>query len=129
MDYQVRMLLDTLISSGKVNQSELEKIKLEALSSGVDVLSLLVKKDVLKEVDILEAKAKMLGIPLFLETRLTVSPELLSLIGVDLAKKYSVIPFGVDKAEKKLTLICLTPEDQSMVDFFTKRTGYRVATL
>lgn len=129
MDYQVRMLLDALTSSGKVNQVDLEKIKLEALSSGVDVLSLLIKKDVIKEKDILEAKAKMLGVPLFLESRLTVSPELLSLIGVDLAKKYSVIPFGVDKVEKKLSLICLTPEDQSMVDFFTKRTGFKVSTL
>ncbi len=128
MDYQVRILLDNLVSGGRLSQPEVDKLKLEALSKGVDLISLLLDREILSEKDVLEAKAKMLGVPLFLESRIAVSPELLSLIGVDLARKYSVVPHSLDKATKTLTLICLKPEDQSMVDFFTKRTGYKIRT-
>lgn len=126
MDYQVRILLENLISSGKVNQVDAEKIKLEAISKGLDVITLLLEKELISEHDVLEAKAKMLGVPLFLESKVAVSPEALSLIGIDLAKRYSVIPYNLDKLSKTLSLISLKPEDQSMVDFFSKRTGYKV---
>lgn len=128
MDYQVRILLDSLTLSGKLNPADVDKLKLEALSKGVDLISLLLEKEILTEKDVLEAKSKMLGIPLFLESRIAVSPEALALIGIDLAKKYFVIPHSLDKTTKVLSLICLKPEDQSTVDFFQKRTGYKINT-
>ena len=129
MDYQTRILLDNLISGGKISQSDIDKFKLEALSKGVDVVSLLLEKEVLSRNDVLEAKAKMLGVSVFAESRAAVSPDLLSLINLELAKKYSVIPLSLDKVSKSLTLICVNPEDQTMVDFFRKRTGYKITTL
>ena len=129
MDYQVRILLDSLIANGKLTQADVDKLKLEALSKGIDMISLLVSREILTEKEVLEAKSKMLGIQLFLESRIAVSPEALSLIGIDLAKKYSVIPHSLDKVSKTLSLICLKPEDQSTVDFFAKRTGYKITTL
>lgn len=128
MDYQVRILLETLVSSGKLSQTDLEKFKIESLAKKVDILSLLVSKEILSDKDILEEKSKMLGVPLFLESRLTVSPEVIGLVGIDLARRYFVVPHSLDKASKTLWLICVRPEDQSMVDFFSKRTGYKVST-
>lgn len=129
MDYQIRILLDSLISSGKLSSTDVDKLKLDALSKNIDLIDLLLQREILSEKDVLEAKSKMLGIPLFLESRIAVSPEALALIGIDLAKKYSVIPHSLDKVAKTLSLICLKPEDQSTVDFFGKRTGYRISTL
>ncbi len=129
MDYQVRILLDTLVSSGKLSKEEVDKVKVEAVTKGVDVITYLLEKEILTDKDILEAKSKILGVPLFLESRLAVSPELLTLINLDLAKKYFVIPHSLDKVAKSLTLISTKPEDQSTVDFFQKRTGFKVSVL
>lgn len=129
MDYQARILLDNLLASGKLAQEEIENIKVEAVSKGVDVITYLLEKEIIKETDVLEAKSKVLGVPLFLESRLTVSPELLGLVTTDLAKNYSVIPFSLDKVKKELTLIMLKPEDQAAIDFFQKRTGFKINTM
>ena len=44
MDYQARTLLDDLLSSGKIKQEDVERIKIEAVSKGVDVVSYLLQK-------------------------------------------------------------------------------------
>lgn len=129
MDYQVRALLDSLLSSGKLTQEEIDKIKVEAVSKGIDVLAYLLQKEVVTERDVLESKSKILGIPLFMESRITVSPEIIAVVSTDLAKNYSVIPFSLDKIKKELTLIMVKPEDQATVDFFQKRTGYNIKTM
>ena len=129
MDYQARILLDSLLTNGKLTEVEIEKLKIEAVSKGVDIITYLLQKEVIKDKDVLEAKSKILGVPLFLDSRLTVSPEILSLVTSDLAKNYSVIPYSLDKAKKELVLIMVRPEDHSAVDFFEKRTGYKVSTM
>ncbi len=128
MDYQARTLLDDLLSSGKIKQEDVERIKIEAVSKGIDVVSYLLQKEIIAEKDVLGVKSKLLGVPLFMESRLTVSPDLIGLVTSDLAKNYSVIPYSLDKVKKELGLIMVKPEDQSAIDFFEKRTGYKVRT-
>ncbi len=129
MDYQARNLLEGLLASGKLKQEDIEKLKVEAITRNMDISSYLLEKELVTEADILNTKSKLLGIPLFLESRLTVSPDLISLVTSDLAKNYSVIPYSLDKVKKELVLIMVKPEDQSAIDFFQKRTGFRVSTM
>ena len=129
MDYQVRTLLSNLVSSGKLSQEELEKLKIEAVSKNEDIVTYLLEKGLVVEKDVLEVKAKTLGVSLFTESRLTVSPDLIALVTSDLAKNYMVIPYSLDKIKKELVLIMVRPEDQSAIDFFEKRTGYKVGAM
>lgn len=129
MDYQVRALLDNLLNSGKLTQEEIDKIKIEAISKGIDVLGYLLQKEIVSERDVLESKSKILGVPLFLDSRITVSPEIIALVSSDLAKNYSVVPFSLDKIKKELVLVMVKPEDQTTIDFFQKRTGYSVRAM
>lgn len=129
MDYQARTLLSDLVAKGKLTQEEVEKIKIDAVSKGVDIVTYLLSQAIITERDVLEVKANLLGMPLFMESRLTVSPDLISLVTSDLAKNYSVIPYSLDKMKKELVLIMVKPEDQSAIDFFQKRTGFKVSTM
>lgn len=129
MDYQVEALVNALIADGKLTKEQFDAIKIESLSLGKPVMQLLQEKRIVKDEDIARSKAKYLGVPYFSESRVTVSPDLLSLINIDLAKNYHVMPLSLDKAVGELTLVMEKPEDLSVVDFFQKRTGYRIKTV
>lgn len=129
MDYQESALLDYLVSSGRLTQNQLDGLKIEAVTSGKSLTNLLLEKRLVTDSDLVEAKAKVLGITYFSDTKITVEPELLALISVDLARNYGVVPYSLDKDKKVLSLIMVKPEDLSTVDFFQKRTGYTIKSL
>jgi len=129
MDYQETALLDYLVSSGKLTEERVNSLKIEAVTSGKSLTDLLLDKRLVNETDLAEAKAKVLGIPYFSDSKISVDPDLLSLISVDLARSYQVVPYQLDKQNKILSLIMVRPEDLSTVDFFQKRTGFAVKSL
>ncbi len=126
MDYQEKALLDYLVSSGKLTQEKVDSLKVEAATSGKSLTEYLLERRIVNETDLAEAKARVLNIPYFAESKISVDPELLSLIPVDLAKNYQVVPLSLDKQAKVLSLIMVKPEDLSIVDFFQKRTGFQI---
>lgn len=129
MDYQETALLDYLVSTGKLTQESVNSLKIEAVTSGKSITDLLIEKRLVDDRGISEAKAKVLGIPYFSESKISVDPDLISLISVDLARTYQVVPYTLDKQNKILSLIMVKPEDLSTVDFFQKRTGYAIKSL
>ena len=126
MDYQDKALLDFLISSGRLDAEKAEGLKVEALTTGKKLSELLMERGIIGEEDLSQARAKILNIPYFSESKISISPELLSLVSVDLAKSYGVIPFELDKEAGVLSMIMVKPEELSTVDFFQKRTGYKI---
>ncbi len=126
MDYQEKALLDFLLSSGRLDNDKAESLRVEAVTTGKTLTELLLAKRIVSERDLSESRAKVLNIPYFSETKISVSPELLTLISVELAKNYQVIPLDLDKGAGELSLVMVKPEDLSIVDFFQKRTGYKI---
>lgn len=129
MDYQETALLDYLLSLGKLTNEMVNSLKIEAVTSGKTLTALLVEKKMVDERGLSEARAKVLGIPYFAESKISVDPDLISLISVDLARTYQVVPYTLDKQNKVLSLIMVKPEDLSTVDFFQKRTGFAIKSL
>ena len=129
MDYQETALLDYLLSTGKLTEAMIDTLKIEAVTSGKSLTTLLVEKRLVDERGLAEAKAKVLGIPYFAESKISVEPDLIGLISVDLARTYQVVPYTLDKQNKTLSLIMVKPEELSTVDFFQKRTGYTIKSL
>ena len=82
MDYQETSLLDYLVSSGKLTGERINSLKIEAVTSGKSLTALLLEKRLIDETDLAEAKAKVLGIPYFAESKISVDPDLISLISV-----------------------------------------------
>lgn len=126
MDYQDKALLDFLLSSGRLDAGKVDALKVEAMTSGKNLTELLLSKRMITETDLAQARAKILNIPYFAESKITISPDLLSLVSGDLAKNYQVIPLELNKGEGVLSLVMVKPEDLATVDFFQKRTGYKI---
>ena len=129
MDYRDEGLINLLLSEGKLTAEQVDALKLESATSGKTLMDLLMLKHLVTAEDVLRSKAKMLGIPYYSEARASVSPELLTLISVDLARNYKVVPISLDKQKGVMRLVMEKPEDLAVVDFFQKRTGYRIETL
>src|SRR3989339_1778914 len=126
MDYQEKALLDFLISSGRLAADKAESLRVEDLTMGKNLADLLMERRIINEEDLSQARAKALNIPYFSENKVSISPELLSLVSVDLAKNYQVVPFDLDKHAGTLSMVMVKPEELSTVDFFQKRTGYKI---
>jgi type IV pilus assembly protein PilB len=126
MDYQEKALLDYLISSGKLTEEKINSLKIEAATSGKTLTDIMLERRLITETDLAQAKANALGIPYFADSKISVDPDLLSLISVDLARTYEVVPLSYDKQNKELSLIMAKPEELSTTDFFQKRTGYHI---
>ncbi len=126
MDYQEKALIDLLLASGRLAPEKVDALKIEAVTSDKSLTDLLLSKGMVTEADLSEARAKVLGIPYFTEAKITISPDLLALVSVGLAKNYQVIPLELDKRLGVLSLVMVKPEDLATVDFFQKRTGYKI---
>jgi type IV pilus assembly protein PilB len=126
MDYEEKALVDFLLSSGRLTQESANSLKIEAVTTGKRLTDLLLEKHIVEDIDLSQARAKVLGIPYFSESKISISPEVLALIAIDLAKSYQVVPLELDKAAGVLSLIMVKPEDLATVDFFQKRTGYKI---
>ncbi|NCP46886.1 hypothetical protein AUJ42_00710 [Candidatus Collierbacteria bacterium CG1_02_44_10] len=126
MDYQDKALLDFLVSSRRLAADKAESLRVEALTMGKNLADLLMERRIINEEDLSQARAKVLNIPYFSENKVSISPELLSLVSVDLAKSYQVVPFDLDKHAGTLSMVMVKPEELSTVDFFQKRTGYKI---
>ncbi len=119
-------MLDLLLSSGRLDADKAETLRIEAVTTGKSLTELLLAKRIVSERDLSESRAKVLNIPYFSESKISVSPELLTLISVELARNYQIIPLDLDKGTGILSLVMVKPEDLSTVDFFQKRTGYKI---
>ncbi len=129
MEYQEDGILNALMALGKITKEQIEPLKIESVTTGKSVVVLLREKRMVDEEAMVMAKARVLNIPYFGETKVTVSPDLLTLVNVELARNYQVMPWTLDKINGELTMLMVKPEDLSTVDFFQKRTGYRVKAL
>lgn len=128
MDYQENAVVSSLLSSGKIDQKVLSDLRVQAVTLGKSLVDLLLEKRLITEEDLLDFRAKALGVPLFTKTKIVASPEMTNLVGAELAKRYQVVPVAVDKTQGVLSLAMLEPENLSTVDFFEKRTGLKVNT-
>jgi type IV pilus assembly protein PilB len=122
-------ILTILVGLGKLSKEKADEIRMRAVSLGKDVSEILKEEKQVDGESLVEAEATMLGIPYFGETQVVVGPELLKLVPENLARSYMVIPIELDKKNELLTVVMTTPSDLGTIDFFQRRTGYKLKTM
>lgn len=122
------------ISDGELKQLLLDSgaVKAPALSELVDtktgpdapkepLQTLVLKKKLISEKDLLKLYAKSINVPYVELTDLKIPHEVLVNIPERIARKYQVVLFGVE--EDHLQLAMADPEDFQAADFITKQIG------
>ena len=119
-------ILAVLVSLGKLSAEKAKDVRMKAVSFGKQIEDILKEEKDVSEEALVEAKAMMLGVPYYKETQVVVPPELLKMVPENLARTYLLVPLELDKRNKTLKVVMVKPSDLGTIDFFQRRTGYKV---
>lgn len=122
-------ILAVLVDLGKLSLPKSEEVRMKAVSLGKKVEEVLVAEKQVDEEALVEARAVMLGVPYFKETEIVISPELLKMVPENLARNYLLIPIELDKKSHSLKVVMARPSDLGTIDFFQRRTGYKIKAM
>jgi type IV pilus assembly protein PilB len=115
-------LLGLLVKENRITKDQADEVSLESINSGSSVESLLLKKRLASEEDILKARASLNNIPFISLTSVAFSPELITYIPEAVARKHTLLPFEYDETTNTLSVAMADPLDAQVVDFLEKKT-------
>lgn len=112
---------DILFRKGIISANQLSALKLEAINTGQPVDQLLKRHKIVNSLQILEAKAELLGVPFVNIEGKAISTQWLNLIPEAVARRYHLVPF--EQQGDKLYIAMADPLDVQVIQFIEKKTG------
>lgn len=116
-------LLTILTADGHLKEDQAEAIRLESLNTGAAVETILVKRQLVPETALIQARAKALNIPFVALEGKAISPDVVTYIPEPVARRYVLLPFAHDDASKILSVAMLDPLDFQVIEFLEKKSG------
>jgi len=123
---QAKSVADILITQGIVTQEQVDEAKGESINSGREVEELLLERKLVDEEQLAKAKAAFYNIDFVSLTEVGVAPEALNHVPEGVAQRYSMMPFGLDKRKRTMSVAMVNPLDLRAIDFVEKKTGFRI---
>ncbi|KOS69321.1 type II secretion system protein E [Lysinibacillus contaminans] len=120
-----KRLGDLLVSAGVMQQEQLE-YALKTKSRDEKLGDFLIKENILTEQQLIEVLEFQLGIPHIHLNQYSISPELLQLIPVELAKRANIMP--IRKEKNKLFIAMADPMDYFAIEEVRMATGCQIET-
>lgn len=119
-------ILDYLIKKGLISPSVASEVKLTAINTSESIPDILLRKNLVGEDEILEARAKALNVSYISLLGRGISPEILTFIPEPVARKYKLIPFEFDKQINKLKVVMVDPLNLPLVEFLEQKSGKNI---
>ena len=117
---------DLLLTDKIITSEQLSAAKLEHINTGQATGEILLNRGLITKLQLLQARAKLAGIP-FVEVSTTVtSPEVLVKIPEQVAQKYKLLPFAFDKGKNVLSVVMADPLDLQVVEFIEKKSQCKI---
>jgi type IV pilus assembly protein PilB len=117
---------DTVVKNKSIPADQAEALKQETLSSGKSYEELLQSKNLANETEITQAKAEFNKLQYIQLSSTGADPEALNLIDEVIAKRYTVLPFALDRESDVVKVAMLNPMDLSAIEFLKQKTGHNV---
>ena len=121
-----KQLGELLVEKGVIDKRQLEKAVSLQKEKGVLIGEIIVELGFAKEEDIAQALTTQYGFPYLPLSNYEISPEIVDLIPVRLARQYLLIP--IDRIGKNLTVAMSNPLNQQAVEEVEKISGCSVQT-
>lgn len=119
-------VLATLVARGALSDNQAQQLQVRAGTVGKDPAELAFEDKVITEDQLTQAKAEYYQIPIVDLSQLGASPEALSKLTEQVAKRYLVLPFEFDKAAQSLKVAMANPLDLTAIEFVKQKTGLQV---
>lgn len=127
MTAQDKNITSILISQGKLSQELADRINTEALSTGVRIEDLLLKRKLITDTDYVRARAEVLNIPFVTLSQKAISPDVIAYIPEPVARRYTLVPFSYNESQAEVSVAMLDPLDFQVIEFLEKKSGKRIA--
>lgn len=115
-----------LVSQGVVSEDLVKESVAESITTGKPVEDILLERGYINDVQLAKAKAQYYNIPFISLSEIGAAPEALNQVPEGVARRYSLLPFNLDKAKRTLAVAMANPLDLRAVDFVEKKTGYQI---
>lgn len=117
---------EILLKAGSLSQEQYDQVRLESLNSGQAVEELIVNQALVNETDLTKAKAEYYKIPYVDLSEEGVAPEALNQFSEQVARRYTVFPFSLDKAKGTLAVAMANPLDLTAIEFLQAKSGNKI---
>ncbi len=115
---------DVLALRNQITAQQLSFIKSESKRRQESSEKILAQMGWVRDEDIVRAKAEVLGVPFFAPDEQPISPEVLSYVPEEVAKRLTVIPIG--KSRDSISVAMVDPLDLATIEFVEKKSGFTV---
>ena len=122
----VQTILDTLFADNSITQEQYDEVKVKSANGGKSVESVLIGLHIVTDMQIAQARAKMLGVPFISLVDAAFSPEALSFIPQPVVERFRLIPFNYDDKAKVLSIAMSNPVDLEAIQFVRQKTGLTI---
>lgn len=117
---------DILVEQGILSSAQATLVKLESLNTGQEQEKIISERQLASPSQILEARAKLLGVPYIDLAQRVASPEVLNLIPETVARRYTLFPFEYNQKKNELSVAMVDPLDPQIIKFLEQKTGCRI---
>src|SRR3989338_8414079 len=125
---QAQPIVEILLAEHVLTQQQYDEIKVRSASEGRKPDDILLSVQNIPEEKLVEAKAKLLGVPFITLAKAPFSPQALNLVPRSVAERFHVIPFLYDEKTNMLSVAMSNPEDLDALQFVRQKTGMNVKT-
>lgn len=122
----VQTLSDILLSQRVLTQEQYNEIKVKSASQSISEEQVIADSNLVPHEKIVEAKAKLLGVPFVSLDTASFSPQALSFVPRAVAERFALIPFFFDEQSKTLSIAMANPVDLDAVEFVRQKTGLTI---
>lgn len=126
MAASAQQILDVLVANKKLSEEAAKSLLVDSLNTDTPIEDLLVKRHLVPEADLLEARAKVLGVPYVVLAGRAISPDVVSYVPEPVARRYTLVPFGFDEQTNALSVAMADPLDFQVIEFLEKKSGKAV---
>lgn len=119
-------VLDVLLSQKLLTQVQVDAVKVKSAQSGMGPVSTLQSMNLVPAEKIIEAQAKLIGVPYISLATTAFSPMAISFLPRAVVERFNLIPFSYDEKEKILSIAMADPVDLEALAFVRQKTGLTI---
>jgi type IV pilus assembly protein PilB len=120
----VKTVADILFEKQIITSDQLSAIKFEHVNSGKNVEQIVRERGYVSAEDLAQAIGETYGVQFVQLIAPQITPEMLDIIPLNVARKYKIVPFG--KENGVINLAMVDPFDLQTIDFVERKTGLKV---
>ncbi len=119
-------LLDAFVELKALETKQAEEIRAVLVQTGQEIEDYVLKKKLVSEDQLVQARAKVLDVPYIKLAGKGVSPEVINFIPEPVARRYVIFPFDYDGINNVLHVAMEDPFDLQVIEFLEQKTSKRI---